>query len=59
MTNSAITRRSSAPWPTPTSTSPNDRSNPSWQVWWVDFNPQVGHEQAVLRPAVVLSTAFE
>jgi len=29
-----------------------------WQVWWVDFNPQVGREQAGLRPAVVVGTAF-
>lgn len=30
-----------------------------WQVWWADFDPQVGHEQAGNRPAVVISTAFE
>lgn len=30
-----------------------------WQVWWVNFDPQVGHEQAGHRPAVVISTAFE
>lgn len=30
-----------------------------WQVWWADFDPQVGHEQAGHRPAVVISTAFE
>ena len=29
-----------------------------WQVWWVDFNPQVGREQAGLRPAVVVGSAF-
>ena len=29
-----------------------------WQVWWADFDPQVGHEQAGLRPAVVAGTAF-
>lgn len=30
-----------------------------WQVWWANFDPQVGHEQAGHRPAVVISTAFE
>lgn len=35
------------------------RSLAPWQVWWADFNPQVGHEQARLRPAVIISTAFE
>lgn len=30
-----------------------------WQVWWVNFDPHVGHEQAGRRPAVVISTAFE
>lgn len=29
-----------------------------WQVWWTDFDPQVGREQAALRPAVVVGTAF-
>lgn len=29
-----------------------------WQVWWVDFNPQVGHEQAGRRPAIVVGTAL-
>lgn len=29
-----------------------------WQVWWVDFNPQVGREQAGLRPAIVVGTAL-
>ncbi|NYH80282.1 mRNA interferase MazF [Actinopolyspora biskrensis] len=36
-----------------------ERSLRPWQVWWVDFNPRIGHEQAGLRPAVVISTAFE
>lgn len=27
-----------------------------WQVWWVDFNPQLGREQAGLRPAIVVGT---
>ncbi len=27
-----------------------------WQLWWTDFDPQVGHEQAGLRPAVVVGT---
>lgn len=29
-----------------------------WQVWWVNFNPQIGREQAGQRPAVVVGTAF-
>lgn len=29
-----------------------------WQVWWTDFDPQVGSEQAGLRPAVVVGTTF-
>ncbi|MGL5866796.1 MAG: type II toxin-antitoxin system PemK/MazF family toxin [Dermatophilaceae bacterium] len=29
-----------------------------WQVWWADFDPQVGREQAGLRPAVVVGTDF-
>lgn len=29
-----------------------------WQVWWVDFDPQRGREQAGQRPAVVVGTAF-
>lgn len=29
-----------------------------WQVWWADFDPQIGREQAGLRPAVVVGTAF-
>lgn len=29
-----------------------------WQVWWVDFDPQRGHEQAGQRPAVVVGTVF-
>jgi mRNA interferase MazF len=27
-----------------------------WQVWWVDFDPQVGREQAARRPAIVVGT---
>lgn len=27
-----------------------------WQVWWVDFDPQVGREQAGLRPAIVVGS---
>ncbi len=27
-----------------------------WQVWWVDFDPQVGREQALVRPAIVVGT---
>ena len=29
-----------------------------WEVWWADFDPQVGREQAGLRPAVVVGTAL-
>ncbi len=29
-----------------------------WQVWWADFDPQVGREQAGLRPAIVVGTAL-
>ena len=29
-----------------------------WEVWWADFDPQVGREQAGLRPAIVVGTAF-
>jgi mRNA interferase MazF len=27
-----------------------------WEVWWVDFSPRVGHEQAGDRPAIVVGT---
>jgi len=27
-----------------------------WQVWWVQLNPQLGHEQAGRRPAIVVGT---
>jgi len=29
-----------------------------WQVWWVDFNPIRGREQAKERPAVIVSSAY-
>jgi mRNA interferase MazF len=29
-----------------------------WQVWWADFTPQVGREQAGQRPAIVVGTAL-
>jgi len=29
-----------------------------WELWWATFDPQVGREQAGLRPAVVVGTAF-
>jgi mRNA interferase MazF len=29
-----------------------------WQAWWVDFDPQVGREQAGLRPGIVAGTTF-
>ena len=33
----------------------NKRST-AWDVVWIDFNPQAGHEQAGRRPAIVLTT---
>lgn len=27
-----------------------------WQVWWTDFDPQVGRERAGVRPAIVVGT---
>lgn len=27
-----------------------------WQVWWTDFDPQIGREQAGQRPAIVVGT---
>lgn len=29
-----------------------------WQVWLVDFDPQVGHEQAGRRPVIVVGSAY-
>jgi mRNA interferase MazF len=29
-----------------------------WQVWWANFSPQVGREQAGQRPTVVVGTAL-
>jgi mRNA interferase MazF len=29
-----------------------------WQVWWVQLNPQLGHEQAGRRPAIVVGTSL-
>lgn len=29
-----------------------------WQVWWTNFDPQIGREQAGLRPAIVVGTGF-
>lgn len=29
-----------------------------WQFWWTNFSPQVGHEQAGRRPAIVVGTAL-
>jgi mRNA interferase MazF len=29
-----------------------------WQIWWADFDPQVGREQAGLRPAIVVGSAL-
>jgi mRNA interferase MazF len=28
----------------------------TWQVWWVQLNPQLGREQAGRRPAIVVGT---
>lgn len=38
-------------------TSPRIRHCPEpWQVWWTDFDPQVGREQKGTRPAIVVGT---
>lgn len=39
-------------------TPPKDRSLriEPWQVWWVDFDPQVGQEQKGIRPAIVVGS---
>jgi len=29
-----------------------------WELWWTNFDPQVGREQTGLRPAIVVGTAF-
>lgn len=29
-----------------------------WQVWSIDFDPQVGHEQAGRRPGIVVASTF-
>lgn len=29
-----------------------------WDMWWTNFDPQVGREQAGLRPAIVVGTTF-
>ncbi len=29
-----------------------------WQVWWCEFDPQVGTEQAGRRPAIVVGTSL-
>lgn len=29
-----------------------------WQVWHIDFDPQVGREQAGRRPGIVVASAF-
>lgn len=29
-----------------------------WQVWWVNFDPQLGREQAGLGPAIVVGSAL-
>lgn len=27
-----------------------------WQVWWTDFDPQVGREQRGVRPAIIVGS---
>lgn len=46
------------PWPRSTLPSAIEAKLAPWQVWWVDFDPQLGREQAGLRPAIVVSTPF-
>lgn len=29
-----------------------------WQVWWVDFDPQRGSEQAGRRPGIIIASSF-
>jgi mRNA interferase MazF len=29
-----------------------------WSVWWTDFDPQAGREQAGRRPAIVVGSQF-
>lgn len=29
-----------------------------WQVWWIDLDPQVGREQAGMRPGIVVGTSL-
>ena len=29
-----------------------------WSVWWMDFDPQAGREQAGRRPAIVVGSQF-
>ena len=29
-----------------------------WQVWWADLDPQIGREQAGVRPVIVVGTPF-
>lgn len=29
-----------------------------WQVWTIDFDPQIGHEQAGHRPGIVVGSTF-
>jgi PemK-like, MazF-like toxin of type II toxin-antitoxin system len=29
-----------------------------WQVWWADFDPQIGQEQTGRRPAIVVGTTL-
>jgi mRNA interferase MazF len=30
-----------------------------WSVWWIDFDPVEGREQAGRRPGIVVSSAFQ
>lgn len=38
--------------------SPVSREPRPWELWWADFDPQVGREQAGLRPGIVVGTDF-
>ncbi len=33
-----------------------NRDPAPWDVWWTNFDPQIGREQAGLRPAIVVGT---
>jgi mRNA interferase MazF len=39
-------------------TRPRRQTVAPWQVWWANFDPQVGQEQSGRRPAIVVGTAL-